>query len=625
MNPAIIIIAYNRTDSLNRLLNAIQTAHFSLQNIPLVISIDHSENQEVETIADNFSWQHGKKTVIKHKTHLGLKKHIETCGSLLSTYTSAVFLEDDLVVSPYFYDYTFDALAAFSRTETVAGISLYTYQYTENGFLPFFPIVTKSDNYFMQVASSWGQIWTAQQWSDFKQWYEQNSTIKKEEKIPNYIREWGENSWKKHFIRYLIAENKYFVFPTLALATNFSDKGTHATTENLFQVPLQLEKKEYKFTQPNDSTAVYDAWFEINPQSLNKLVPELSSLDYDVDLYGRKELNILTKDTTLTTRKGTILKKGYDLNMFPLLQNILLKNVGNKINFISRESLIEENTPSHTFFQTSPNAKTLFKKLICEQFSFSLIIPVFKYNQVNIITTLNSLKNQTHRHFSVYIVLNNQQEIDAIKNVITNHFPFKIIFLNNDSQEIVEKIKTITLTSDAFGILLPESIWTENTLHEIRMIFQCYKQINWLQQTKSTKNNFINMKSRVNYEISLLEKKSTNLSGMFFKCSVFELIQNNNSDKTFIETLLKNEKLYLVAKQWSSDKQVDFFVKPEIKKYSPPFYSGNILKKIMLPVFYYVSKIINSHYIHGLFTWLYNLPPIVRQSKSTNDFYIENF
>ena len=73
-NIAIVIAAFNRPHSLRRLLSSIKTAAYSsYTNIPLVISIDYSGNEDCYKVADDFEWMHGKKTVIKHPNNLKLK------------------------------------------------------------------------------------------------------------------------------------------------------------------------------------------------------------------------------------------------------------------------------------------------------------------------------------------------------------------------------------------------------------------------------------------------------------------------------------------------------------------------------------------------------------------------
>ena len=59
--PVIVVVAYNRTGSLRRLLNSIDKAYYEWSDIPLVISIDKSDNREVKTMAEQFEWKHGTK------------------------------------------------------------------------------------------------------------------------------------------------------------------------------------------------------------------------------------------------------------------------------------------------------------------------------------------------------------------------------------------------------------------------------------------------------------------------------------------------------------------------------------------------------------------------------------
>ena len=35
----------------------------------------------------------------------------------------------------------------------------------------FVPVMGEYDNYFLQCAQSWGQLWFRNQWNDFRRWY----------------------------------------------------------------------------------------------------------------------------------------------------------------------------------------------------------------------------------------------------------------------------------------------------------------------------------------------------------------------------------------------------------------------------------------------------------------------
>src|SRR5688572_10825284 len=97
--PAIVIPAYNRPASLQRLLDSLRKAEIP-HEVKLVISIDQGGPAGVKQLAENFAWPFGEKKIILHENHLGLKDHILAAGNLSAEYGSIILLEDDLFVSP---------------------------------------------------------------------------------------------------------------------------------------------------------------------------------------------------------------------------------------------------------------------------------------------------------------------------------------------------------------------------------------------------------------------------------------------------------------------------------------------------------------------------------------------
>ena len=105
-NLAIVVIAFNRVNSLDRLLKSLNRLIVEReQKITLYISIDRDkndskENKEVVECARNFKWKFGEKVVNFRNENMGLRKHILSCGDLTRKYENIIVLEDDLVVSP---------------------------------------------------------------------------------------------------------------------------------------------------------------------------------------------------------------------------------------------------------------------------------------------------------------------------------------------------------------------------------------------------------------------------------------------------------------------------------------------------------------------------------------------
>ena len=56
---AIVVVGYNRRDSMKRLLASLLKAIYPNQRIPLVISIDCSGNEDIYNDARTFVWPYG--------------------------------------------------------------------------------------------------------------------------------------------------------------------------------------------------------------------------------------------------------------------------------------------------------------------------------------------------------------------------------------------------------------------------------------------------------------------------------------------------------------------------------------------------------------------------------------
>ena len=319
----IIIAAYNRPNALCRILASLRKANYP-QEVKLIISIDGEGSQDVIDMANDFLWEFGEKEIVIHEYNLGLRQHILSCGDLSLNYDGIILLEDDLYVSPVFYHYTIQAFKFYQQDTNVAGISLYAHDFNETALFPFRPMLDGSDVFFLQLASSWGQCWSAKQWLLFKEWYEKEASqeILSETFLPSDVLLWPETSWKKYFIKYLIEQDKYFVYPRYSLTTNFGDKGAHHNENKWFQVPLQYEHRQFILKEFAKSNAVYDSFCEILPLRLNRLQPELSRFDYSVDLYGMKPLSFVKSDLILTTKKAVNTLLEYGRELIPLESNV---------------------------------------------------------------------------------------------------------------------------------------------------------------------------------------------------------------------------------------------------------------------------------------------------------------
>lgn len=355
-NIAIVVIAFNRLDSIKRLLGSLNNVKFPKEsNITLHISIDKDkkgskQNQEVIEYAKKFYWQFGNKVVDVKRENMGLKKHILECGNLTKKYENIIVLEDDVVVLPLVYKYAEQIINYYRDDMRIAGFGLYSFQRNLINNLPFFHINNASDVFFMQYACSWGQIWTKNRWKEFYDWYQKNSNkdFSSDPRISRNIKQWGENSWLKYHIIYCIMNKKYFVYPQFGLATNFSEIGEHSKVNSIaFQCYTFFDSCDdiditFKFCELDKAYNVYDAYYE------NEKLKILLNTEKDIiaDFYGEKDIEYIKKQKNkllLSTKKYDYkILKSYSLQMYPYEQNVV-NNINGKDLFLYDTDIYEKN------------------------------------------------------------------------------------------------------------------------------------------------------------------------------------------------------------------------------------------------------------------------------------------
>ena len=330
---AIVVIAYNRGAALLRLLDSLNNAYYPEElNVPLIISVDKSDSTEVAGIAKDYVWIHGDKSVRLQERNLGLRKHVLKCGDIAFEYDGIIMLEDDLYVSPSFYMYTLTALNHCRNDKRICGISLYNHRLNVHAREPFEAIDDGYDNYYMQLASSWGQAFLKDMWSAFRKWYEDNSDKAiGAANVPVNISSWSDRSWLKYFIKYLIDNDSYFLYPRVSFTTNFGDEGTHAKSGvNDLQVPLAGIRKygqvNFHFSDIDGSGSVYDAYFE-NLRLTDRL-PESVRNEITVDLYGCKQPEGYKRYVLSSLSLPYRILESFGRRMRPLDANVYYKTEG---------------------------------------------------------------------------------------------------------------------------------------------------------------------------------------------------------------------------------------------------------------------------------------------------------
>jgi hypothetical protein len=360
-----------------RLLHSLRQACYPT-TAPLIIAVDRPEqkaseatwaaNAAVRELARDFEWPYGPKEVVYHDQHLGLIGNVFFCGGLAQQYGAVIVLEDDLYVSRMFYSYALQALEVYGDDPRLAGLALNALWF--NGFTlqPFTPYLDDADTFFLQLSTPQGQVYTADQWAAFASWYATAETqITPADPLHTMFSRFPSTDWLQTKAKYLVTTGRYYVYPRESLTTNFGEIGTHFRhSTTFFQVPLQHFRQQFRFQPLEKAVAVYDAFFELLPDRLNRLTGLLSEYEYAVDLYASKSLAQLRTDYVLTTRPCTHKPLcSFGKVMRPMEANIVANVPGDEIVFCHKEaldsgglaSLIAEKSNDEYRFRQRPSSR----------------------------------------------------------------------------------------------------------------------------------------------------------------------------------------------------------------------------------------------------------------------------
>lgn len=311
MRPAVVVPLFNRPHALKRLLDSILQSDFSQADgpVPLVFSLEGGAHPDCVALVEDLRWPHGPKRVIQRPCRMGLREHLLACGDLTSEYGAILLLEDDLLVSPGFFTFAERAAAFYAEDARIGGVSLYAFLFNEFGGFPFVPLDDGQDMYFVQSASSWGQVWTERQWSAFRTWLRTPGAeegLAQDVRLPEAVRQWSEHSWKKLFNGFLVDTGRYFAVPRQSLTTNLGEQGTHYhRTLTCFTQPLPVRPRGVLLSGLDESLSRYDAFFELEPGAFRNICPHPLPAEFTIDFHGLKPLELIQRTPwALTLRAG---------------------------------------------------------------------------------------------------------------------------------------------------------------------------------------------------------------------------------------------------------------------------------------------------------------------------------
>ncbi|KAI8100269.1 hypothetical protein M9435_006754 [Picochlorum sp. BPE23] len=187
--------------------------------------------------------KHGPVIVEKRKQHIGLKKNVLSSWVPQSAKEYAVFLEDDIEVSPLFlYLSSMYMTKMHPLPPHIMGVSLFNDRVNQlTGKAVQVPDSVSFRLY--QQAQSWGAIMSAKQWLEFVHFtarlgneFDPNIT-----EIAYGSNNWDKHSsWKKFLLYYMFYSDKYMVYPTFPDNTSITTH--HVETSEHFPVRPSAER-----------------------------------------------------------------------------------------------------------------------------------------------------------------------------------------------------------------------------------------------------------------------------------------------------------------------------------------------------------------------------------------------
>lgn len=365
----IIAVGYSRPQAMKRLLQSLVTADYLGDTVDLLVSIDKGKLQkEVYDAAESIEWKFGEKRIREFDERQGLRNHILQCGDAVENYKAVIVLEDDITVSRAFYSYAKQCCEKYGGCEKIAGISLYKHKINVGVGHFFEPDYAGHDVFMMQYAQSWGQCWTKEMWFKFRNWY----NLRKDDvfipenaellnRIPDNILNWGEQSWMKYYMAYIVENDLYFVYPYWGLSTNHSEAGQHSNTTSCdYQIEMNQAILDYKLPAFQDSIK-YDIFFE----RIGLEIKEFEDSDVILDLYGNRKT--FPKNCTLISTRlldFKILKK-WRMKYRPQEMNCVFPEEGNDIYVYDTSSMVRNSKEHKTFSRTKYDVRAIsWRKLL---------------------------------------------------------------------------------------------------------------------------------------------------------------------------------------------------------------------------------------------------------------------
>lgn len=260
----IIVVVYNRPQSLERLLNSLNEADYFKHKVFLEVWIDRSKkdgsiHNATYYAASKFKFLHGEYMVHNHTKHVGIYgQWIGTWNPAPDSNEIAVILEDDLSVSRHFYRWLINVHRKYDDRMDLAGYALQGRSMKHGGAAGNLRGTDKDVCFMYPILGTWGYSPHRKNWLRFVEWYRNVSRDQTfQPLVPGILpSQWWtifqkqgktEGMWSMWHIYYAWNNKLWTLYPNLAdsrgLTISWKEAGLHYKKGETSADPILQEWK----------------------------------------------------------------------------------------------------------------------------------------------------------------------------------------------------------------------------------------------------------------------------------------------------------------------------------------------------------------------------------------------
>ncbi|KAK7275505.1 hypothetical protein RIF29_16624 [Crotalaria pallida] len=302
------VLAFNRLDSLSRCLRSLSAADYLSDTVHLHLYIDHLPNasasldhklleaHRILSFADGFRWRFGEKVVHYRTFNVGLQAQWLEAWWPGSDDEFVFVVEDDLEVSPLYYEFVKSLIVNFYYNASNYSPSIYGASLQRARFVPGkhgnkLQLDDKTRLFLYQLVGTWGQILFPKPWKEFRLWYDKNKAKGNRPFLEGMVttgwyKKMGERIWTPWFIKFIQSRGYFNIYANFlherALSVSHRDAGVnYGKTAGPDSQLLDERSLDFNILEmhPLSSLKWFDFCFrEVHPGKIVRNIEELGYL-----------------------------------------------------------------------------------------------------------------------------------------------------------------------------------------------------------------------------------------------------------------------------------------------------------------------------------------------------------